>query len=366
MRYRGAMVKAICWAMMLLGLSGAARSKGPRELTHQFTGSGFVVETIAGEPSRVYVGSHATILCIDALTGRIIWTHRTPYGTVDVGPILANGTVVYGGGGGHFTIYGLDRMTGRQKWRKEQRASLIVAGEGLIFANTQFGPGISAIDAGTGRTKWAFHEAGSGSQDRLLYANGVVCTTTFALDGATGQLLWRFKSPVRAMTANGGGKVLLVDEDLSLTTIKPFETRRIRTDERLVPAGAAADGDSLAVVLYKGYPDSATIGIIEVFTHAGQTKLWEKRLTAESGALLRNPIAVGGGRVYVLLPGPDGRTILQALSMESGEELWKRVDPEGLIGPVAVVGNEILANDDVGHLYVIDTKSGNLLKTLAY
>jgi outer membrane protein assembly factor BamB len=335
-----------------------------------FEGNGFVVlASPEGKATRLYVGAHDTIFCIDVRTGDILWKHKTPYGTVDVGPILANDTLVYAGGGGFFTVYGVNSEKGQQEWEKEHRASLLASGNHEVFMNTQNGIGVSAIDARTGHEKWAYDEAFPGSQDRLMYYEGAIYTADYVLDASTGRVRSRFSSGVRAI-ARGDNKVFLLDEDDYLAAMPagsktPLWRESVGAGKEA--AGIAYGGGTVFVALYSGYPYSAKTGIIRAYDEEKCTFGWDRRIAADKTALLPDPIAADDKHVYVLLPGTaEKETVLEAWSVTSGEKLWGYTNTSGLIGPIAIVSREIYANDDIGHIYVVDSDSGKLLRTLLY
>jgi outer membrane protein assembly factor BamB len=333
-------------------------------------GEGFVVQTSAtGEADRVYVGSYDTIFCLDARAGKIVWSHKTPYGTVDVGPIMASGVLVYAGGGGHFTIYGLDPETGRQEWEVQHRTSLLIAGDGMVFANTQFGNGVVTFEAGTGKLKWTYDKAGSGSLDRLHYYRGSVYTTDYVLAASVGRVLWQLPSSARAFSA-GDDEIFIFDENLSLAAVPPDSRAPIwqdRVGKDMEVAGLASSGRRVFAVVYDGYPGSAKNGTVYAYNAQNGTPLWNRHLATSGGFLSWDPIRSDAENVYLLVPGATtNQSILECWRAASGTTIWTYKNDAGLIGPVAIVSQEVYANDDVGHIYVVDSNSGRLLRTLSY
>ena len=344
----------------------------PPGLTDGFPdlGSGFVLSVSpAGTADRVFVGEYDHLFCLDAQKGKIVWSHKTPYATVDDGPILADGTLIYMGGGGHFTAYGLDPATGAQKWKRDHRASLVVPGGNRIYLNTQFGIGVLALDPRTGRKLWAYDEAYPGSMYLIFYDEQRVYTADYVLDAANGKVIERFPASVRAM-ATAGGKVFLANEDDELIAVAGNTGKqlwKVQASHGQEPVGVVASERYVVAAFYAGYPDTARAGVLKAYTPESGRLLWEKSFSSGDQGLLWDPIAGDQARVYLLLPGPGKKdTVLKALDAASGEELWTSPNPEGLMSPVAVTAKEIYANDDVGHIYVIDVNSGSLLRTLAY
>lgn len=75
---------------------------------------------VAGGVARVgdyaYTGSRAGYFyCADVRSGGIVWTNQDCTGEIFTTPAVAPETVVFGGEDG--TVYGLDRATGRTRWR---------------------------------------------------------------------------------------------------------------------------------------------------------------------------------------------------------------------------------------------------------
>lgn len=332
-------------------------------------GAGFVVHISPNEDAKLYVGDSDHIVGMNAQTGHILWTHRTPYGTVDVGPILVGGRLVYAGGGGGFTIYGLDPDTGRQYWAKQQRTSLLVAGDGRLFANTQSGRGITAIDVKTGKNIWSFSDPPGGSEDKLFYFYKSLYATDYVLDEGRGRFLSRFKIPLRAV-ATDLETVFMVDADDNLSAAVPHSNSTkwaVQAGNGKQIAGLVANKENVVVALYDGYPDSAHTGTIEAYNAADGKTLWKQEIASQYRGLLWNPIAADSNGLYVLLPGKnESETIISAWSITSGKREWSCTNADGIIAPIVVVNHEIYANDAVGHIYVIDTGSGKLLRTLLY
>jgi len=333
-------------------------------------GAGFAIQTSSdGKALKIYIGDQDTVLCMNTQTGQTLWSTRTPYGTVDVGPVLEDGILAYIGGGGHFAIYALDPATGHQEWTREHRASLIVAGNGKLFVNTQSGLGIAAFDLKTGYERWSFSNKPGGSLDRLFYSSGKIYTTDYTLSAATGHLLSRSKAAVRAITANDNA-VFIADanDDVFAITRQSRKLRwKVQVGKKQEIAGIARTESKVFVALYDGYPDSANTGIIRGYTADKGLALWEQKLDARARSLLWHPIAADTNNLYVLMPGGrENETILDAWSVESGKKKWTYSNAGGIVGPIVIVDREIYANDACGHVYVIDADSGLLLRTLSY
>jgi outer membrane protein assembly factor BamB len=361
-----------CIGLMIVvfGLASFAGYAQDAEYRSSLAGDGFTVHPSPnGQAQNLYVGDQDRVICMDAQTGDILWTRKTPFGTVDVGPILADGTLVYVGGGGHFIIYGLDPVTGRQRWAKQQRSSLLATGDGRLFANTQSGRGITAFDAKTGKDDWNFNDPPGGSEDRLFYFRKAIYATDYVLDAVTGHIVSRPKTSLRAVTADSES-IFTADVDGNLSVSLPnsrIPRWTVQTGKKQQVAGLAASKGRVFVALYDGYPDFARAGIIQAYNADDGGQIWKQEISTKNRALLWDPVTADSNNLYVLLPGNDeNETILDSWDINSGKKQWTYTNAAGIIGPIVIVGHEIYANDAIGHIYVIDSGSGTLLRTLAY
>jgi outer membrane protein assembly factor BamB len=141
------------------------------------------------EGGRAYVSTcryvlpyHCTTLALDPDSGRILW--QAPYGNADASPAYAQGTLF---------VSGLDYTRAGRRWPALQEAYAVVA----------------ALDAQTGKVKWAFHDSqvslpsDVGTAERAVagtYADGKYFqalpgrSVLLAFDAKTGAVLWQFRS----------------------------------------------------------------------------------------------------------------------------------------------------------------------------
>ena len=121
-------------------------------------------------------------VALDPVDGKILW--HAPFGDADCSPTYANGTVF---------VSGLDYADGSKSWPFVQQAYAVVA----------------ALDASTGRPKWAYHDGSPelpsnvGTSERAVagtYSGGKYfqsrpgSSELFAFDARSGSILWRFRT----------------------------------------------------------------------------------------------------------------------------------------------------------------------------
>lgn len=291
-----------------------------------YPGPGFLVETMDNDlAARIYISNGKQISCVDAQNGKLYWSLKTPYGSIDVGPILVGRMLIYIGGGGHFTIYGVDADTGAIKWSKEHRASILASGEGKIFVNTQFGNGIASFNAITGEKVWEYHRPGPGTQDRLMYSDGNVYTTNYVLDAKSGKAIRTHDSPIRALGKNEHN-VFSVNEDGKVAMSTKRQTRslpKINIPVNSFPAGIASDAKSLFVAIYNGYPDQAKTGCIYFYSLINGLKQWKYIITTKNEmGLPYNPINYSKDKLFLSLRGDSAHgMILEALNTKTRERM---------------------------------------------
>jgi outer membrane protein assembly factor BamB len=171
---------------------------------------------------------------IDATTGEERWRYNPlskypdNYGACIKQIVVAGDTVV---GASDEYLYGLDRATGRQKYRVETREETqpatfygLVATGDRVFAvsDNQFW----AIEAQTGRTAWSLpgsyrrYFPGTAADGNVVYFHGLVAGVDpgtddgrgvlHAVDASSGQVLWSLKNDTREPW---GFDVPVVDRD---------------------------------------------------------------------------------------------------------------------------------------------------------
>lgn len=203
--------------------TGVYTGSAPREF-HRIkwkfpTGDRIVSSPVIQDKTLYFGGDDGNVYAVDAETGRQIWKRATG-GPVSSTPAVANGIVYVGSYDGKF--YALDAHTGALKWKFATDGERRFEAKGLhgmqpknqtiadafdiflsspvIAQNTvYFGSGdgnLYALDAATGDLRWKF-KTGDVVHASPAFANGVVFFGSwdsyfYAVDAKTGKEKWRF------------------------------------------------------------------------------------------------------------------------------------------------------------------------------
>lgn len=172
---------------------------------------------IAGSPrvqdGVVYVGALNTLLAVDASSGAIKWTFKSPNPNewLWAQPTIANNTVYIGSLTGN--MYALDAATGNRRWTfpltsgAEIRSALVVDGDtGYFGASDQ---NVYAINLTNGQLKWKTADKALAGpiyttpylRDGILYIP-VQGHNMYALNAADGSRKWCFDGSARQACGN--------------------------------------------------------------------------------------------------------------------------------------------------------------------
>jgi len=280
---------------------------------------------------------------------RIKWQFQT-HGPVISSPVVADGMVFFGSA--DHNLYAVDRETGAQKWKFSSgsriASSPAVANQMVYFLS--YDSNFYAVDETTGQLKWKFKTGGErrfaarhihGAEpaaetmpdpfDFFLSSaavwNGSIYFGSsdgniYALDAATGNLKWKFKTGdvVHASPAIAGGTVFVGSWDSYFYAIDAAtgkEKWRFKTGE---------DHDTYNQV---GIQSSA---------------------------------AIGDGMVYFGCRDSN----FYALEQQTGAEKWKFNNKGSWViaSPAVREGKVYFATSDSGKFYAADAKTGAILFTL--
>jgi outer membrane protein assembly factor BamB len=203
---------------------GVYRDPGPREL-HRVkwkfqTGDRIVSSPVYADGAIYFGGDDGNVYAVSAGDGRQLWKYRTG-GPVPATPAVANGTLYVGSYDGKF--YALDVRTGAARWKFATEGERRFEAKGIhglqpktqtiadpydVFLSSPavaggvvyFGSGdghLYALDAATGELRWKF-KTGDVVHASPAYADGVVYfgswdSRFYALDARTGAEKWRFQ-----------------------------------------------------------------------------------------------------------------------------------------------------------------------------
>jgi len=304
---------------------------------------------VVSDGDRIYFGSSADglIRCLDASTGRELWSHATE-GPVRLAPSLWEGLVVAGSDDGF--VYCLDARSGERRWRrrgveKDRR----LPGNGRIISLWPVRSGV-LIEAGV-----AHFCAG------VFPAQGCF---RVALDVRTGGVLARSRIDLSAQGYLAlRGNSLVVAQGRSPDGLTPHWKRRGGPEpgpaQRTMPPGVVEKIRSGALEITGGD------GVVTVTRAADGDALWTA--SVEGRAL---SLAVAGGRLFVgtdrgvlhgFAPAVPGRGPTQDREEEptSAKDDRRRGDPAA----VRLLAREVAAGR--GYALVVDCESGLLVESIA-
>jgi outer membrane protein assembly factor BamB len=208
-----------------LGLGHRPPGKAPpgQKRWEFFTAGGPTSPTI-GPDGTVYLGSgdyrgdiYGHVYALDAPTGQRKWEFAT-VGSVSSPPaIWVDGTVFVASWQG---VYAIDGTSGQQRWallnHRRFYASPALGADGTVYVGTEefYTNSVYALDGLTGATKWECRISGGQFgmlRDPVVGADGTIYLGSFegkvyAINGATGNLLWQAQSmgaPCLAVESDG-------------------------------------------------------------------------------------------------------------------------------------------------------------------
>jgi outer membrane protein assembly factor BamB len=304
---------------------------GPRRLWSAQVGEGF--SAVAVWQGRLYTmgnrNGQDVVSCLNAGSGRVIWTHRYPCPVGDYGGPRATPTVH---SGRVYTLsregqaFCLDAGSGRPVWSKDLRRE--------TRAETP---------------KWGFAGSPLVVGNRVIYNVGAAGT---AVDRETGRVLWRsspstagYASPI-ACTVGGRPCVALFVAS-GLVGVAP-DTGRILFDHRwqteydVNAADPVFWGDT--VFISSNYNQG---GALLRLGRGRPQVLWQNRVMRNHA----NSSVLVGGHLY----GNDENT-LKCVDARTGQERWRRrgIGKGGLIA----AGGRLLVLTERGGLLLVQATAG--------
>jgi outer membrane protein assembly factor BamB/predicted Ser/Thr protein kinase len=264
-------------------------------------------------------------------------------------PIATDGDVVYAGTLNR-AVYAFDALTGKPLWQHLMDANattktqLLTVADGVLVAAQGFngiapagyGGGVYALDPATGRLLW---NTEAPIADGLAVAGGVVYAGTAikdpvtggltALSAGTGELLWTFDFPTPVDSNEG---VQVSDGVVYATTFK---------------------------------------GEVWALSAASGTPLW-RFADPERGAKFTNGILINDGIAYVSPADVTSGTVLHALQASTGRVLWQHpLGPSPDSAAMATASGLVFAgllrqapsssSPGVGQLSALNAATGQLL-----
>ena len=259
-------------------------ARSQRELWRFATGRQ-VYSAPAVSDGVVYVSSlDSRLYALDAATGEEQWRFEAVGGSW-ASPVVSDGTIFFTASDGH--LYALDATTGEERWRFEL-----------------FGP--RQLDANSfGRGTWLSPSVDGG----VVYA-GSLDWHLYAIDAATGQENWRFKTkgPVWGSPAVYDGVVYFGSDDLNLYAVDAAtgaEKWRFRSHWPLKASPVVFDG---TVVFQRGY--------VYGFDAATGEEKWKTEIVPQRSSA-QPIVSRGNGLLYLT----SWRGVY-AVDVESGKPWW--------------------------------------------
>lgn len=255
----------------------------------------------------------------ESLFGRSSGFWHSSDGDHFTAPVVAGDAVYFTASAGHGYVFALDKRTGERKWRLrgegERFSALAVAG-GAVYLATEGGT-FFALDAATGRLLWESKDkeraglvAPPAVYDGLVYFSVSHAAgekgSTHALDARTGAAVWRF------------------DEKKGLTSPVIADGTLYTGGDRVIALDAKTGREKWRLKDGSGAFTMAAGGGTIYFSHFGGEL---RAVAAEDGALrwkadkkfkTRTVLAVGHDTIYF---GGKGRNF-HAIDAATGRERW--------------------------------------------
>jgi eukaryotic-like serine/threonine-protein kinase len=330
--------------------SGTSTATAPRQFHHvkwKFpTGDRIISSPVAQDKVLFFGGDDGNIYAVDSETGRQIWK-RTTGGPAPCTPAVANGLVYAGSYDGKF--YALNAQTGAIKWKFATEGERRFEAKGIhglqprnqtiadqfdVFLSSPvvvqgavyFGSGdgnLYALDAATGELKWKF-KTGDVVHASPAYADGVLFVGSwdsyfYAVDAATGKEKWRFH----------GGEDPLIHNQVGFQS-----------------SAAVVEG-----VVYVGCRDS---NLYALEAASGKEK-W--KFFNELSWVITSPAIVQGKVVFAT----SDSSLFHIADAGTGKSLLKQQDKAFMFSSPVVAGDVVLIGVMNGTLQARDLKTGEPL-----
>jgi eukaryotic-like serine/threonine-protein kinase len=330
--------------------SGTTSAQAPRQF-HRVkwkfpTGDRIVSSPVSQDKVIYFGGDDGNIYAVDSETGRQIWK-RTTGGPAPCTPAVANGMVYATSYDGKF--YALDAKTGAIKWKFAtegerrfeakgihglQPKSQTIADQFDVYLSSPvvvqgavyFGSGdghLYALDAATGDLKWKF-KTGDVIHASPAYADGVLFVGSwdsyfYAVDAATGKEKWRFH----------GGEDALIHNQVGFQS-----------------SAAVVDG-----VVYVGCRDSHLYAL-DAATGKEKWKIFN-----DLSWVIVSPAVKDGQVVFATADS----SLYRAAEAATGKELLKKEDKAYMFSSPVIAGDVVLIGILNGTLQARDLKTGEPL-----
>jgi eukaryotic-like serine/threonine-protein kinase len=330
--------------------SGTSKESAPRQFHRvkwKFPTGDRIMSSPVWENKVLYFGGDdGNIYAVDSETGRQIWKRATG-GPAPCSPAVANGMVYATSYDGKF--YALDAKTGAIKWKFATEGEKRFEAKGIhglqpktqtiadqfdvylsspvvVQGSVYFGSGdghLYALDAATGELKWKF-KTGDVIHASPAYAGGVLFVGSwdsyfYAVDAATGKEKWRFH----------GGEDALIHNQVGFQS-----------------SATVVDG-----VVYVGCRD-AHLYALDAATGKEKWKIFN-----DLSWVIVSPTVADGKVVFAT----SDSSLFRVAEAGTGKELLKKEDKAFMFSSPVVAGDVVLIGVGNGTLQARDLKTGEPL-----
>ncbi len=350
------------------------------------------------------------VVALDASTGKVVWNISIEdpgvgY-SISEAPLVVNGKVIIGSGGGEYGargfIVGLDAQTGAQVWKTYTTAApgepggdtwpagAYATGGGAPWMTGTYDPDTNTLFWGAGNPgPWL----ATMRPGKNLYTDSVL-----ALDPDTGAMKWYYQYTANdTWDYDGVNTPQLTDLTYKGVSYKAIvEANRNglfyaidRTDGKLIYAQKFTHDTSIKGVADGQAVDNAAVRpaldktIFTCPSFLGGKNWWPAAVDPETNmayvptlhacmTMTGVPVSYAAGlpflgETFVMKPDPSSPGILgsfQAINLSTGKKVWehKTAQPwDG--GALATAGGVVFSGTTDGHLYAFNSKTGKILWT---
>ena len=310
------------------------------------------------------------LVALDDSTGKLLWRRYEETGLVSSKSLAVSNGIVYFGSEDTY-LYAIDTLTGEQLWKYKTGNSVYsspAVANGVVYFHSHDRL-LYAANAISGESLWTFRVPGLGARLPAI-ADGVVFIESrsvtsgglYALDAATGTLLWTYPTSLGAHPPVVVDGIVYFEADVWGTSDRHLyaldvTTRELRWEHK------TASGTTLVA---EGTVYLSTRSTLNALDAADGEQLWRfEGPNDESFAAL----AVADGVVYigsgersgtcrgVECDRPRERGRLYALNAATGGELWRYGAQDSVGAPLVVDGNVYFSSGDALYAVVAGRKT---------
>ena len=316
----------------------AFQSGGPRELWRIQLGTGLSSVTVSGGRaySAGYQEGREVLYCLDAASGRTVWTHSWAAKLGDfmfeggprATPTIDGERIYMLGADGHVAC--VSAANGKPVWEKN-----------LVS------------DFGGKRPEWGFSGSPTIDGKNVILDSGGKGASTVALNKLSGELVWKsgddqagYGSAIIA-TLNGTRRVLVLKADVLVAydAVSGSEASRFdwRTSWKVNAATPLVVGSKVVVTAAYGHGAAAV-----EFGGGKPAQVWFTKMLR---AHFNTPVH-SAGFIYGLDGEAGKKSALVCLDLASGEEKWRAKEVKN--GSLVLAGGQLLLLGETGDLILAE------------